>query len=82
MYIDQLSTSDSPFSMISPAFAITIHKAQGSESSHVVLLYPNNIKDLETSESLNNDYEKKLLYTGMTRAKEKLSIFFAEDTNE
>lgn len=47
-------------------YAMTIHKTQGSEFEHVALLLPNQ-KD-------NRLLSRELLYTGITRAKEKLSI--------
>lgn len=51
----------------STAYCMTIHKSQGSEFNHVALVFPNN--DIE--HLLN----KEILYTGLTRAKEKLTIF-------
>ena len=48
------------------AYAISIHKSQGSEYKSVILLIFNQHKNL---------LERKLLYTAMTRAKEKLVIF-------
>jgi exodeoxyribonuclease V alpha subunit len=47
-------------------YAMTIHKTQGSEFEHVALLLPNQ-KD-------NRLLSRELLYTGITRAKNKLSI--------
>ena len=61
---------------IEPAFAMTIHKAQGSESDHVILLWPE-AKDISPSSKVTKGedlYEKRLIYTGITRAKEKLDI--------
>jgi exodeoxyribonuclease V alpha subunit len=49
------------------AYAITIHKAQGSEFDHVLLLLPEEDSRVLTQE---------LLYTGITRARSKL-IFCA-----
>jgi exodeoxyribonuclease V alpha subunit len=48
------------------AFATTIHKAQGSEADEVVLLFPPDDSPILTRE---------ILYTGITRAKENLTIF-------
>ena len=49
-----------------PAYAITIHKSQGSEYNHVcVVLHPNETLILS----------RELIYTAFSRAKEKLSIF-------
>jgi exodeoxyribonuclease V alpha subunit len=48
-----------------PAYAVTIHKAQGSEFDRVLLLLPE-----EESRVLS----RELLYTGITRAKKKLIL--------
>lgn len=45
-------------------FAMTIHKSQGSEFSHVVLLLPE-----PESENAANLFHRGLVYTGLTRAK-------------
>jgi len=47
-------------------FAMTIHKTQGSEFSHVAMILPNQ-KD-------NRLLSRELLYTGVTRAKSHISI--------
>lgn len=47
-------------------FALTVHKSQGSEFKHVVLVLPPKQLPILTRE---------LLYTGITRAREKLTIF-------
>ncbi|QLB13154.1 DNA helicase/exodeoxyribonuclease V alpha subunit [Bisgaardia hudsonensis] len=49
-----------------PAFAMTVHKSQGSEFAHTFLILP-----LEPNPVLT----KELVYTGVTRAKEKITIF-------
>lgn len=51
-----------------PAFALTVHKCQGSEFTEVALLLP--VLDEEVAYKVNH----QLLYTGITRAKEKLHI--------
>ncbi len=48
-----------------PAWALTIHKSQGSEYDEVVLILPDNPSPLLT---------KELLYTGITRAKKKVTV--------
>jgi len=48
------------------AWAITVHKAQGSEFINTALILPN-----FNAQVLNKD----ILYTGITRCREKLSIF-------
>ena len=51
-------------------YAMTIHKTQGSEFDHVAMVLPEQ-KD-------NKLLSRELLYTGITRAKSKLSIASAE----
>ncbi len=53
------------FDQLKLAYAITIHKAQGSEAKSVILV---------TDESQKFMIRKKLVYTGMTRAKKRLQI--------
>jgi exodeoxyribonuclease-5 len=48
-------------------YALTVHKAQGSEWKTVVLFEPNIGK---------TEFFRKWMYTGMTRAKEKLCVFY------
>jgi exodeoxyribonuclease V alpha subunit len=52
------------------AFAITIHKSQGSEFDRVSILLPN-----EPSPMLN----RELLYTAITRAKSSVHVLASED---
>ncbi len=47
-------------------YAMTIHKTQGSEFEHVVLILPDQMD--------NKLLSRELMYTGITRAKKKLSI--------
>ena len=68
-----------------PAIAITIHKSQGSESENVMVLWN---KDNKYQEKLDfsfkefiffrDNYEKRLLYTAITRAREKLDLFYLD----
>lgn len=48
------------------AFVMTIHKSQGSEFAHTLLVLPY---------EKNNVLSKELVYTGVTRAKQKLTVF-------
>ena len=68
-----------------PAIAITIHKSQGSESEKVSILWTQKSKINKHKEDLEDDsklmffrdnYEKRLLYTAITRAKNFLDIYF------
>ena len=47
-------------------FAMTIHKSQGSEFAHTVMILPDQINPVVTRE---------LVYTGITRAKSKLDLY-------
>ncbi len=49
---------------------MTIHKSQGSEFNQVVLILPQEEMPLLT---------RQLVYTGITRAKEKVSIVASEE---
>ena len=68
-----------------PAIAITIHKSQGSESEKVSILwtqksqinkYKEDLKDDSKLMFFRDSYEKRLLYTAITRAKNFLDIYF------
>jgi len=52
--------------MIATAYAITIHKSQGSEFEHVAIAFDDNNARLLSQE---------LIYTAVTRAKKQVSIF-------
>ncbi|MEX0961248.1 MAG: AAA family ATPase [Simkaniaceae bacterium] len=53
-----------------PAYALSIHKSQGSEFDEVILLIP------EGAES----FGREVLYTGVTRARKELSLYGEEKT--
>jgi exodeoxyribonuclease V alpha subunit len=55
---------------IAPAFALTVHKAQGSEFDHVALVLPEADMPLLTRE---------LIYTAITRARRSALIVGAQD---
>ena len=54
------------------AYCLSVHKSQGSEFGHVILLLP------EGSER----FGRKMLYTAITRAKKKLTIYASRATLE
>ena len=59
------------------AYAMTIHKAQGSEADQVLLLWPTTSKVSEEKpfkKFYSDDYEKRMLYTAITRAKKQLLV--------
>ncbi len=68
-----------------PAIAITIHKSQGSESEKVSILWSQKsrrnkyaVKDQNDNENIfcSDNFEKRLLYTAVTRAKKFLEIYY------
>jgi exodeoxyribonuclease V alpha subunit len=54
---------------LEPALALTVHKAQGSEAAEVILL-------LEQA----NGLDPRLLYTGLTRARQQVLLVTATAT--
>lgn len=55
-----------PTDALEPAFAITIHKSQGSEYNHVIMFLPSKVgHPLLTNQ---------ILYTGITRAKKSVTV--------
>jgi exodeoxyribonuclease V alpha subunit len=66
--------SDNEHKWVNPArlpqhetvYAMTIHKTQGSEFEHVAIVFP--------EQSDNKLLSRELMYTGITRAKQKLSV--------
>ncbi|RUO53592.1 exodeoxyribonuclease V subunit alpha [Pseudidiomarina homiensis] len=55
---------------VETAFAMTIHKSQGSEFNHTVVVMPDHDSPILT---------KELLYTGITRASEHCTLVFKHD---
>ena len=53
-----------------PAFALTVHKSQGSEFERVLLILPDRISD---------SLSRELLYTAITRARSRIEIWGTED---
>lgn len=66
--------TENPFRIVLPGrltevetvFAMTVHKSQGSEFGHVVLMLPNPVRAPVLS--------RELLYTGITRARTRLTV--------
>tara|TARA_B100000700_G_scaffold258625_1_gene293012 strand:- start:1072 stop:2793 length:1722 start_codon:yes stop_codon:yes gene_type:complete len=74
----------SRLNLFEPAYAMTIHKSQGSEADQVLLLWPNSSKILKESNPINSfseDYEKRIIYTAITRAKKQLLVITNKDTD-
>ena len=68
-----------------PAIAITIHKSQGSESEKVSILWSKRyirnqyfVKEQKDSENIfcRDNFERRLFYTAVTRAKKFLDIYY------
>lgn len=59
------------------AYAITIHKSQGSEYQQVKIVLPNNSSSEAGSGRL---LSCELLYTAVTRAKDKISLYCEQET--
>ncbi len=59
------------------AFATTIHKSQGSEFDHVVIVLP---PVPEGDKPFARSLTRELLYTAITRAKKSVTIFASEDS--
>lgn len=66
-----LSYPISLLAKIQPAFALTIHKSQGSEFDHTAVVISSNVSRL---------ISKELFYTAVTRAKTQLTIYGDLDT--
>ncbi len=56
-------------------FALTVHKAQGSEYEHVMLVLPQ--RESHSKEPL---LSRQLLYTAITRARAQVTVWSTEDT--
>ena len=52
------------------AYAITVHKSQGSEKEEIHIMLPNTPTNMLT---------RRLLYTAVTRAKKKVSIYYIDN---
>lgn len=63
------SVATSRLAEVETAFAMTVHKSQGSEFAHVVLVLP---------EDDNPVLTRELVYTGITRAKEAFTLVAPE----
>ena len=68
-----------------PAIAITIHKSQGSESEKVNILWSQNhrrnqyaVKEKKDNQNIfcRDNFERRLFYTAVTRAKKSLNIYY------
>ena len=70
---------------IVPAIAITIHKAQGSEAGKICLLWDkskntiknSSVKATDKNLFFNNNFDRRLFYTAITRAKNNLDLYYS-----
>ncbi|TGK03987.1 exodeoxyribonuclease V subunit alpha [Leptospira semungkisensis] len=60
-----------------PAFAITVHKSQGSEYDSILIVFPPDPEEENADLSLEL-FKKEILYTALTRAKRSV-LLLAED---
>ncbi len=67
---------------INPAMALTIHKAQGSESNEVILLWPEVPEFKSDTQTTKNSYKSRLLYTAITRASRNLNLISSKDSQK
>ena len=56
-------------------FAMTVHKAQGSEFDHVLFILPKALDD-----ATRRTWSRELIYTGITRAKRRLTLVATPET--
>ncbi len=59
------------------AYALTIHKSQGSEFDNVIIVIPENDKE---KSNINTMLSRELLYTAVTRAKKTILMYFQDDS--
>jgi len=56
--------------LVETVFALTVHKSQGSEFGHVLLVLPQDVEAPVLT--------RELVYTGMTRARQTLSLWLPQ----
>ena len=61
--------TENEYNDVALAYAITVHKMQGSESDRVIVITPNNEKCLSNT---------RLMYTAVTRARKELDFVLLE----
>jgi exodeoxyribonuclease V alpha subunit len=59
-------------------YAITVHKSQGSEYRHVTIVLPADVQQAKANVVLS----RELVYTAVTRAKEKIDVWAGEGVLE
>ncbi|HOJ49554.1 MAG TPA: AAA family ATPase [Spirochaetota bacterium] len=71
-YLDEIGYNINLIKDYKYAFAVTVHKSQGSEYNNVFIFLPDNSDSPMLS--------REILYTAITRAKERVFIFGKEET--
>lgn len=63
------------------AYALTVHKSQGSEYDHVALVLPEllDVPGADDEKAIHPLMTREILYTGITRAKESVTLFGAQE---
>jgi exodeoxyribonuclease V alpha subunit len=56
---------------VETVFAMTVHKSQGSEFTHTVLILP---------DKPNPALTRELVYTAITRAKQQFTLLYSDDS--
>lgn len=74
----ELDITDEEADNISLGYAMTVHKAQGSEYGSVIYVSPKQLLSLSTW--VDGFICKNLVYTAFTRAKEKLTVIGSKDS--
>ena len=83
--LSKLDGYPSNLESVVPAIAITIHKSQGSEAKKVNILWSQNyrrnqyaVKEKKDNQNIfcRDNFERRLFYTAVTRAKKFLDIYY------
>lgn len=67
---------------LSLAYAITIHKAQGSTIKHVITLISDMISEDAANSFMRRNISRQMIYTAMTRASDTCDIIINQDLME
>ncbi|EPG72728.1 exodeoxyribonuclease V, alpha subunit [Leptospira fainei serovar Hurstbridge str. BUT 6] len=62
-----------------PAFAITVHKSQGSEYDNIFILYPPDPEKPESKNLTSELFRTEILYTALTRAKRRAVLLAGDE---
>ena len=65
--------------VVESAFAITVHKSQGSEYNHIIFIAPQLQKNNQEAQNIDKIFDRSLLYTAVTRAKKQFMYIGHQD---